>query len=298
MKTCPNDCSHNGVCKCGVCECDRAYIGPDCSTTCPTNCSGNGVCLGAVCHCDDGWAGPSCSVESGCPNDCNAKGNCSEGFCECEAGWSGDDCSFPGEDEHTRLPSCDSELLNNCSGHGLCIFSSLTNIPQCQCEEGFFGTDCSATSNDTMAIAFGCLSTKARQCVTSWLRSGCPTANFVPSMECREFDHCRREAQLSGKCPFTPSLVPNSNITTPAHYNWTSSNSTTTNTSGTPWARLVHQAQHVPFPPPLDCSDSHAQGCVALFVKAGCPVQDYVPLKECRKWRRCHFQAFRDGKCG
>lgn len=62
-------CSGNGTCVNGVCECDPGYFGPTC-IACPTNaegvaCSGRGICdetTQYTCSCTDGFTGNTCEV--------------------------------------------------------------------------------------------------------------------------------------------------------------------------------------------------------------------------------------------
>ena len=71
------------------------------TTDCPgtRNCSNQGDCIKGICQCDDGWTGNDCSVPTtgpACPGDgtCSGNGVCSsEGNCACHPNWSGLDCS-------------------------------------------------------------------------------------------------------------------------------------------------------------------------------------------------------------
>ena len=89
MRTCPNDCSYNGYCINGTCNCYPGFVGNDCSgKVCPGSefvpqkiCSGHGSCgRNVTCVCDVGWTGFDCSLEA-CENDCSYNGYCFNGAC-------------------------------------------------------------------------------------------------------------------------------------------------------------------------------------------------------------------------
>ena len=89
MRTCPNDCSYNGYCINGTCNCYPGFVGNDCSgKVCPGSefvpqkiCSGHGLCgRNVTCVCDVGWTGFDCSLEV-CDNYCSYNGYCFNGAC-------------------------------------------------------------------------------------------------------------------------------------------------------------------------------------------------------------------------
>ena len=97
---CPNDCSGNGYCRNGKCECMQGFTGSDCRVgSCPGKCGAtkksHGKCdtLGEhffECTCEPGFTGKDCSV-TWCPNDCSGNGICLQEHgkhkCYCRAGW-------------------------------------------------------------------------------------------------------------------------------------------------------------------------------------------------------------------
>jgi hypothetical protein len=63
---------------------------------CMNDCSGNGDCIKGHCECRTGWTFTDCSIKQ-CPNDCagpdgKVRGKCESGKCICNAGWTGLDC--------------------------------------------------------------------------------------------------------------------------------------------------------------------------------------------------------------
>lgn len=123
LKSCPNNCSNNGTCVNGKCQCDSSHTGEDCSSVkmgysykanesikCPVSldnkvCSGNGRCDSnrGLCKCRPGFIGPDCSVMGFSPTfscasnngkECSGHGNCNgtTGICDCNDGYSGDAC--------------------------------------------------------------------------------------------------------------------------------------------------------------------------------------------------------------
>ena len=129
--TCPNSCSHRGVCSAatGLCTCYPGFDGSDCSLkACPHGCSAAGKCVDGKCVCDAGRAGLDCSLRS-CPNDCSGRGFCdvATGQCACRRSWGGADCA-------SRLCPGDG----TCSGKGRCVGAAGT----CECDSGWSGPTC------------------------------------------------------------------------------------------------------------------------------------------------------------
>ncbi|KAI8479536.1 hypothetical protein Bbelb_427260 [Branchiostoma belcheri] len=115
----------------GICKCYTCYTGYNCDS----ECSGNGQCVNGRCECDNWMVGNSFVGElceqQGCPGEnCNAHGSCNSATqtCTCYPGWSGDDCSIP-----------DCPGSPSCSGHGKC----LPTVPRtCLCESDWAGEIC------------------------------------------------------------------------------------------------------------------------------------------------------------
>jgi len=129
---CIGNCFGNGACDCNnTCKCYTGFdIGTSC--LCPLECqkdangdqcSNNGNCNCGVCNCYEGYSGSICDCKdpSFCPttifgNECSGHGTCDcSGNCTCDSGWTGLDCSTP-------VP-CDGKTCDNCS------FSNDTNYP-------------------------------------------------------------------------------------------------------------------------------------------------------------------------
>eukprot|EP00466_Bigelowiella_natans_P007842 jgi/Bigna1/71441/fgenesh1_pg.15_\ len=142
-KGCPNDCSMNGVCVNGICECLPQFTGDDCSVDmCGNNCSDHGLCKNGRCFCDPGYNGTTCELKMPCPSNCNRQGKCMYGQCYCEPGFKGQDCS-----EHEHCPGTPS-----CSNNGICVSG------RCLCDPGWGNSDCSAPINTPNHGALsGCL---------------------------------------------------------------------------------------------------------------------------------------------
>lgn len=118
-RSCPNNCSNNGLCIDGSCACQGRHSGPDCSTPC---CSGHGNCSASTgaCECDEGWAGEACSDERACEPDCGPNGICRLGECECDYGYQGETCA------RLKFVRC----CDTCPISGHC--DSATGICMCQ----------------------------------------------------------------------------------------------------------------------------------------------------------------------
>ncbi|XP_055081221.1 LOW QUALITY PROTEIN: tenascin-like [Periophthalmus magnuspinnatus] len=120
---CPNDCSDQGRCVDGRCECFPGFSGADCANEeCPVDCGQRGHCVDGECQCDPGFSGPDCS-QSSCPGNCNNRGRCVNGHCQCDPGFSDPDCS-------------QSSCPGNCNNRGRCVNG------KCVCESGFIGESC------------------------------------------------------------------------------------------------------------------------------------------------------------
>jgi len=59
---------------------------------CDNNCSLNGLCKFGKCDCFPGWQGSSCVEAVRCPLDCSKKGLCQFGQCFCNPGFQGNGC--------------------------------------------------------------------------------------------------------------------------------------------------------------------------------------------------------------
>ena len=57
------------------------------------DCSANGVCVDGTCDCEDGYSGDNCEVFHPCFSvDCGDNGTCIDGACDCKEGFYGDNC--------------------------------------------------------------------------------------------------------------------------------------------------------------------------------------------------------------
>jgi len=125
-------CENHGTCGCdGKCTCDAGWTHPvptepfcGCSTTCPANCSNNGICKCGVCDCDAEFTSlPDCSCrdckQSACP--ANQECGCS-GDCECKPGFHGENCDIKSPcAEKTACQDClDTLDCGWCDGANLC----------------------------------------------------------------------------------------------------------------------------------------------------------------------------------
>ncbi|KAM9966855.1 hypothetical protein ACTFIR_007090 [Dictyostelium discoideum] len=147
---CPNNCGGSvayGTCNANkTCTCNAGFAGVDCSkaTQCVNNCSGNGTCVNGVCQCFDGYGDSSCSAKIlYCPvgaggTPCNGfYGTCnpSTGVCTCRDGYQGSAC----DDRLIQCPVAMNSIVCNRLDINWCD----TTTGKCQCDPNFQGTDCS-----------------------------------------------------------------------------------------------------------------------------------------------------------
>lgn len=123
----------------GQCQCDYGWAGAACQRpgvytqlrSCPNDCSGNGLCMDGFCTCNVGFKGIACdekvcdplSIGPGCdlprcPNDCHGQGLCMNGVCACWAAFTGVDCKVPAQCWHGCRNPCESGSEQQC---GYCI---------------------------------------------------------------------------------------------------------------------------------------------------------------------------------
>ena len=121
---CSNDCSSQGACIDGVCQCLSGFGGDDCSkgtffsdfpsffpavrdqekvlmfvlfaANCPLVCGAHGKYSQALggCQCNPGWKGKDCDIpEFQCEDPtCSGRGKCWSGKCVCDVGFTGSHC--------------------------------------------------------------------------------------------------------------------------------------------------------------------------------------------------------------
>ena len=166
-------CANGGTCNpaTGKCECVSWENGypkysekDNCQTPlCLYDCSGNGECVNGTCECNDGWEGDACNVRKDlsktCPTNtpntvCSGNGYCNDmGQCVCDDtnNWSGLDCSqqietkFKRPYSHADCPSNDKDTV--CSSNGTCVNQT------CVCNIASSGDDCSRGMPDRLMLS-------------------------------------------------------------------------------------------------------------------------------------------------
>jgi len=159
--TCAGDCSGNGVCNDGICECGDTHTGVSCDMPrCKEDCNHKGLCLMQECICDSAFYGNACQ-HIRCQNDCLGNGYCFQGECHCKDGFGGDDCGDTQDvgssvtlTIHKKQPhrapaaidlrketvslrrSVPDACENNCNNHGKCDDGT------CHCFTGYSGAAC------------------------------------------------------------------------------------------------------------------------------------------------------------
>ncbi|XP_045106617.1 integrin beta-PS-like isoform X2 [Portunus trituberculatus] len=154
-----DECSGHGTYQCGVCDCDKGYLGSrcECGSSTPwgvggsfddsscrqTNtsaiCSGRGTCTCGECKCNERENpnervdGDFCECTNFLCNRFNGKlcggldhGECVCNKCQCKPGWTGDNCMCEDSKDQCMNPQTGEE----CSGQGVC------ECNQCKCKEG------------------------------------------------------------------------------------------------------------------------------------------------------------------
>lgn len=180
-KLCPwntngGECSGNGKCVDGACDCVETFVGPSCSErSCNIDCSGHGTCIIATqtCKCGEGWYGKNCELKI-CPSTrfgvCGGHGMCDDkiGVCTCDGSWTGGAC---------HVPRCVVGNDVDCSGHGRC------RGDKCHCALGWAGEAC-----QKQVCPMGCLSAAGRgscvggkcECSPGFLGEACESKEPVP----------------------------------------------------------------------------------------------------------------------
>ncbi|KNC85454.1 hypothetical protein SARC_02360 [Sphaeroforma arctica JP610] len=174
----------NGVCTCGLCECESV-------TACPVNpdtgieCSGLGVCTCGTCRCNEA-TGSACECPSGdgaCPVAANGlvcggplQGQCECGKCACSADYNGTSCQCA-----ETPPQCNA---SNCV-NGECLPNGDINCPYdiCICDGLYTGDTC-----ECAPCASTCAAEKMQGvCVTTGATCGsCECADgYDPATDCQ-----------------------------------------------------------------------------------------------------------------
>ncbi|KAN0026041.1 hypothetical protein ACTFIV_007021 [Dictyostelium citrinum] len=143
---CLNNCSNQGSCHNGICQCKNGYYGFDCSISnpqgsienpmyCPNGCSGNGVCTQSGCICDYGFFGDGCQFTKNGKINCeftessvkvssftnitctiSGNGNCIDlvGRSQCKSNWGG----YYWSNDNTECNVFQNEVRNSISCTG------------------------------------------------------------------------------------------------------------------------------------------------------------------------------------
>ena len=73
IQACPNECNAHGRCVNSSCKCDGGWSGDACDAhTCPSDCNNHGACDGktGLCKCEGAFKGADCSVAPESPREC------------------------------------------------------------------------------------------------------------------------------------------------------------------------------------------------------------------------------------
>lgn len=114
----------------------------------PSNCSGNGDCVDGHCQCRQGWQGAGCDSLVCQPPACGPHGFCTVDGCVCDAGWRGETCSqecLPGFYGDGCNQTCTCVHGGSCDPvHGRCTCPPGFHGNTCEqvCPLGFFGLSC------------------------------------------------------------------------------------------------------------------------------------------------------------
>ncbi|XP_068180025.1 N-acetylglucosamine-1-phosphodiester alpha-N-acetylglucosaminidase [Antennarius striatus] len=115
---------------------------------CPLDCSGNGGCVEGVCQCRGNWRGPACSTLDCRAPPCGPHGVCTNDGCVCDAGWRGDACSqrclpgFYGDGCKQRCVCVNGGRCDPIGGRCSCPAGFHGYACEQACLPGFFGPSC------------------------------------------------------------------------------------------------------------------------------------------------------------